>query len=90
MSINPEKNLITNIGFGEDATHTQKKEPIFANLKGNSIKFPLRHPKYIYADGRPEQALQKELHRSLPLKSRVAQRVRHALGMAADFWETMP
>ena len=86
----PEKNLITNIGFGEDATHTQKIEPIFANLKGNSIKFPLRHPKYIYADGRPEQGLQKELHCSLPLKSRVAQRVRHLLGIIKDFHETKP
>lgn len=90
LSINPEKNLITNIGYGEGATHTQKIEPIFANLEGHSIKFPMRHPKYVYADGRPEQGLQKELHCSLPLKSRVAQRVRHALGLIADFWETMP
>ena len=86
----PEKNLITNIGFDEDATHTQKIEPMFANLEGHSIKFPMRHPKYVYADSRPEQALQKELHCSLPLKSRIAQRVRHALGMLSDFWETTP
>lgn len=90
LSINPEKNLITNIGFGEDATHTQKIEPIFANLEGRPLKFPLRHPPFVYADGRPERSLEKGIHRSLSLKSRCAERVKHAFGMITDFFETMP
>lgn len=90
LSIVPEKNLITNIGFGEDATHTQKVEPIFANLEGRPLKFPLRHPPFVYADGRPERSLEKGIHRSLSLKSRCAQRVKHAFGMMTDFFETMP
>jgi hypothetical protein len=37
------KNLIKNIGFGEDATHT-KKQPYLCDLKANEIDFPLKEP----------------------------------------------
>ena len=46
LSIVPNKNLITNVGFGEDSTHTHKelRENI---LVRNELEFPLKHPKYI-------------------------------------------
>ena len=43
LSIVPKNNLIENIGFGEDATHTQKKSKNNSLLK-NEIIFPLVHP----------------------------------------------
>lgn len=45
-SIVPESNLISNIGFGVDATHTKFTHPL-ARLKKSGIKFPLRHPENI-------------------------------------------
>ena len=43
MSINPESNLISNIGHGLDATHTTHYS-LVSNIPTVSIKFPLRHP----------------------------------------------
>lgn len=46
VSIMPEKNLISNIGFGENATHTTGPS-IFSKMETKSIEFPLRHPKSV-------------------------------------------
>ena len=44
LSVVPSKNLITNIGFGDDATHTfDPKNPV-AGLKAEEMDFPLVHP----------------------------------------------
>jgi hypothetical protein len=90
LCIVPEKNLIKNIGFGNDATHTIKRNSIFAGFEVHSIKFPLCHPPYIFADTRPEQCLEKSIHRKLPLKTRLGRHLRHFLGAVTDFYETRP
>ena len=49
-AIIPNVNLISNIGFGEDATHTSDTNNPLANLKLGTLSFPLEHPKYIVQD----------------------------------------
>lgn len=49
INILPAKNLISNIGFGENATHTNSYSKL-ANLPTNAIAFPLTHPKLIAVD----------------------------------------
>ena len=39
----PNKNLVSNIGFGLDATHT-KSINYMSNMKHFDIEFPLTHP----------------------------------------------
>lgn len=46
LSIIPTINMVSNIGFGQSSTHT-KGENIRANMKTESMAFPLHHPKYI-------------------------------------------
>jgi hypothetical protein len=43
LSVTPRANLVENIGFGADATHTTQHERALC-LPANSIEFPLRHP----------------------------------------------
>jgi len=43
----PEKNLVSNIGFSADGTHTFDPASCEANLPGLDISFPLRHPPFI-------------------------------------------
>jgi hypothetical protein len=43
LSICPSKNLVTNIGFGPDATHTHGDSPL-ANLPVFPMQFPLKSP----------------------------------------------
>jgi hypothetical protein len=42
-------NLISNIGFGANATHTHVVG-IHANMPTQSIEFPLVHPNFVLAD----------------------------------------
>jgi hypothetical protein len=43
LVIHPDRNLISNIGFGEQATHTTKTNWM-ASLPTVSMRFPLQHP----------------------------------------------
>lgn len=44
LSITPQKNLITNIGFGDEATHTKNRNDARGLLKRSDLSFPLSHP----------------------------------------------
>ena len=43
LNIIPATNLIQNIGFDQDATHTKKSDPLAA-VPADTMAFPLRHP----------------------------------------------
>ena len=43
LCVLPDVNLVSNIGFGADATHCKKPDPC-ANLPAEEMHFPLRHP----------------------------------------------
>jgi hypothetical protein len=58
VSICPSVNLISNIGFGPDATHTRKVDP-FANLPTQPMPFPLVHPKTVAANTEADLAFFK-------------------------------
>lgn len=45
----PASNLISNIGFGADATHTRSPESKHANLGVEPMPMPLRHPQAVEA-----------------------------------------
>lgn len=49
ISVMPNYNLITNIGFGENATHTFG-ESIYSNMPVREVVFPLSHPKIIQSN----------------------------------------
>ena len=50
VSILPKMNLISNIGFGKDATHAQKGGKLRAGLQTSGVEFPLRHPLFMVRD----------------------------------------
>lgn len=50
LSVTPNVSLISNIGFGDDATHTATPNSVFANMQTSNINFPLRHPKFVCRD----------------------------------------
>lgn len=47
LSCIPRENLVTNIGFGPNATHTKSAESKLANVATGSLDFPLLEPKDI-------------------------------------------
>ncbi|HSR32047.1 MAG TPA: hypothetical protein VLY63_15905 [Anaerolineae bacterium] len=48
-AIVPNVNLVTNIGFGADATHTKTLER-YSMLPSQAMRFPLRHPRNVTLD----------------------------------------
>ncbi len=46
-AIIPSVNLVANIGFGENATHTLKKNHYLSNLKTSDVKFPMTEPLFM-------------------------------------------
>ncbi|MGB1217501.1 MAG: nucleotide-diphospho-sugar transferase, partial [Saprospiraceae bacterium] len=47
LTIVPKHNLVENIGWGEDATHTQTSNGLSIFNKSQEISFPLIHPNHI-------------------------------------------
>lgn len=47
LTITPKVNLVSNIGFRKDASHTFDDTSIISNVPAIDIEFPLNHPPYI-------------------------------------------
>ncbi|OGU28258.1 MAG: hemolytic protein HlpA-like protein [Ignavibacteria bacterium GWA2_35_9] len=47
FSILPEVNLVSNIGFGTGASHTDNKNNKASNIPVKEIHFPLKHPDFV-------------------------------------------
>lgn len=50
LSIVPGENLVKNIGFGVNATHTIVEDDERADMKVSELEFPLKDPKYFIRD----------------------------------------
>lgn len=54
----PEVNLVSNIGFGDDATHTFGEGP-FANMATAGIELPLKHPPFVFPSLETDNLIQE-------------------------------
>jgi len=78
LAIVPSSNLVANIGFGADATHTIEEDPQLM-LQANSIDFPLKHPCSLV----PSRMLDRyRVHDMLPpsIAQRILKKSRRILG----------
>lgn len=65
LSIVPSINMIRNLGFGEDATHTHSKNDKRADMIMYDIKLPLLHPPFVIRDKISDNKFFKEYIYSL-------------------------
>ncbi|AVQ70665.1 MULTISPECIES: glycosyltransferase family 2 protein [Microcystis] len=61
LTILPNVNLVSNIGFGEDATHTIGSKSRVANLPVKEMNFPLKHPPFLIRDEAADSYTQKNI-----------------------------
>lgn len=54
LTIMPRNNLVHNIGFGDDATHTFSSNNYFKNAALTPLEFPLKHPPFVIKDVQSE------------------------------------
>ncbi|HKZ36423.1 MAG TPA: hypothetical protein VJ184_02155 [Chryseolinea sp.] len=50
LAIVPHKNLVKNLGFGADATHTVNSKGKLTSLEAHELEFPLKHPPFVIRD----------------------------------------
>jgi hypothetical protein len=79
LSINPSVNLVSNIGFGDSATHTVQHENPLAGLAIQPMEFPLQHPPQVVRDEEPDLYTQRNLFSGPGGWRSVASRVRNFL-----------
>jgi hypothetical protein len=60
LSILPAVNLVSNVGFGDGATHTTRRS-LFENLPAERIALPLRHPPFILRDAVADRRTERTL-----------------------------
>lgn len=61
LSIVPTRNLVVNLGFGPDATHTKGSSHPLAPVSSGDVVFPMEHPPYVITDTNHDQHYRKEL-----------------------------
>jgi hypothetical protein len=60
LSVIPSRNMISNIGFGSEATHTVNPNSVYSNSPRSEMGFPLTHPSEVRADDAHDQAVEKD------------------------------
>lgn len=64
----PSQNLVSNIGWGIDATHTVTANTIWENIPCEEIEYPLKHPPYILCDHNADRLVLKRAWPSLIIR----------------------
>jgi hypothetical protein len=75
----PSVNLVSNIGFRADATHTTAVSA-FAALPSGEMRFPLTHPSFVLPDPRADRHTQRTQYRGPSRWQRLTHRLRHLAG----------
>lgn len=80
----PAVNLVSNIGFGKDATHTNDSNNELANLPVNAMSFPLQEPDEVVVDREFDDRVYQKLFKKKSLPRRVWRKIQYliATGMA--------
>ncbi|NOU47302.1 MAG: nucleotide-diphospho-sugar transferase [Bacteroidales bacterium] len=72
ICILPQVNLVSNIGFDENGTHTNDSQDFTRHIKQNSMKFPLNHPDHLLINENADRWHELNiLHTDPTLKQRI-------------------
>lgn len=84
LVIVPATNLVKNKGFTADATHTKEAWPFYDKLKLVPMKFPLEHPKYVFASREYDEQYYVVFHER-PLLGRVIKKLALLSGLTLRY-----
>jgi hypothetical protein len=75
LTILPNVNLVSNIGFGHEATHTTVRDK-FTDMKTVATTFPISHPPYFVRDSVADNITEKMFFSGFSLFSRAINKVK--------------
>lgn len=61
LCIVPDRNLVTNIGYGAEATHIHNEKDPYIKMPIEAMNFPLKHPPFILRDLEADKLTQRTL-----------------------------
>jgi hypothetical protein len=79
LSILPNKNLISNIGFGQGATHTTDLYSLHSNLPRQDLSFPLIHPLFVFKNKQADNFTSLLMYRNPSFIKRVFNKLKRFL-----------
>jgi len=82
LNIIPSVNLVTNAGYGENATHQMTLDHPLANLPLNEMKFPLKHPVEMLQNYNADLALRETVYGLRPIYKRIYFKLLRILGLS--------
>ena len=77
LTVLPNANLVSNIGFGSASTHTRGKSR-FSEMPVESMTFPLYHPPFIIRDSLSDKFTQNIMY-TQPFIGRLKQKITHLI-----------
>ncbi len=75
-AIIPNVNLVSNLGFGEGATHTTNKDSLLANLSKGEIEFPLIHNEILVEDFNKDKKWSQISTRDISLLKKIIRKLK--------------
>lgn len=75
VSLIPSVNLVSNLGWGQEATHTHDASDPRASMRTEPVTFPMRHPGSLEADDRADMSYFIRYCRPPPLLSRIRRKI---------------
>lgn len=84
IAINPSVNLISNIGFGDGATHTIG-DSIFSNMDIMPLKFPILDPKFVLANHLADDIVRKNSYSRQTVVRRIIDKLLRKLRLIRGF-----
>jgi hypothetical protein len=89
LAIHPGINLIRNIGYGPDATHTKDDRIILVTMPMGTMQFPLRHPEQVERNAEADSIIETTVFSGTPGRLlrilRAAVTEKHAVGGGQNF-----
>jgi hypothetical protein len=80
LHIHPNVNLVSNIGFGLESTHTSGKRSKYAEMPTEPVECPLAHPPFIISDKQADEWVQRNVYHFSFFK-RIRSKVEKTLGI---------
>ena len=79
LTITPATNLVSNIGYTGEATHTTESDNGLADRPVKALPFPLKHPWSVSVDRDYDEAYYQKVHGPGPLSKRIVRKVKKIL-----------
>jgi hypothetical protein len=67
-------NLVTNIGYGTESTHTSEEASKYSNMAVEAMDFPLKHPPFVVRDLQADEFTENTLYDYNPVLSKKIKR----------------